>query len=273
MANANQRDKNAVSVVGGLAFTEQELNPLATEGHGLYFDSDGVPHLMMDGAERGVAALSGIIPSARLIFSAQPTDADTIGIGGKTFTFKTTLGAAGSTVQVEIGSTAADTLASLVKAVNGDEDDDWVEATTAFAVAVVADAVESNGALRLRNADERGGTAVAGTASVALAEAITDAADIWNCANLSVSGKEASDYQCSAGVVAITAAMVTAGSFYIELPFTPTAFVHVCSSSAGVQRAITDAITISGDAIKVALAGGGSPAIQAGDLFRFFAIA
>src|SRR4051812_22281631 len=61
----------------------------------------------------------GTVPSTRLVMSAQPTANDTIGIGGVTFTFKAALAAAGATVQVLIGASAAATLASLVKAVNG----------------------------------------------------------------------------------------------------------------------------------------------------------
>jgi hypothetical protein len=272
MANAFSRHKNANVLVGGLTFKEQSADPIVDTESGLYVDSNGVPHFMSEGIEGGAAVLRGIIPSARLNFATNPTDTNTVTIGSKTFTFKTSLAAATTTTQVKIGDDAAETLATFLDAINGVTNADVVLDTTPFTLSIVADAVAAD-VLRIRKADAQGGTAIAGTVSTtALSETLADAADIWNCANLNVSGKAASAYQCSSGSVAITAAMITNGSFQIELPFTPTAFVHMCSASTGVQRAIDEAITISGDAINVALAGGASPNIQAGDLFRFFAI-
>lgn len=214
-------------------------------------------------------ANQGIIPSARLVFSAQPANTNTIAIGGKTFTFLDTLVAADATVQVKIGGNAAATLASLVKAINGvAAPAEWVEATTPFAVAVVADAVGTS--LRIRSATARGGTAnVLAAPNIALAEAIADAADIWNCANMSVSGAAAKQSRRTEGTVAITAAMVTAGSYAIELPFTPAQVLWSGYASTGILRSINEAVTIVGNAIVLALAGGASPNWQATDTFRF----
>lgn len=280
MSNGYQRNKNASVAVGALAMNAQAASPLAATDSGFYVDSNGVLHFTSavtspagsPATEGAPAVLRGIIPSARCAFSAQPANNDTLTINSKTFTFKTTLIAATTTTQVLRGADAATTLASLLNAINGVTDATVVKDTTPFALSLIADAVSAT-VLRIRLADAQGGNAIAGTSSsYALAASITAGASAWSVANLNASGKVATTYQCSSGSVTITAAMVTNASFQIELPFTPTAFVHMCSASTGVQRAITDAVTISGNAINVALAGGASPAIQAGDLFRFFAV-
>lgn len=215
----------------------------------------------------------GVIPAARLVFATDPTNADVMTIGGKTFKFLTTLIAADTTVQVKRGTSAAATLASLIKAINGTvAAGEWVEATTAFAVPIVADAVSAT-VLRIRNATTRGGLPLAGVAaSCALTETLTPAASIWNCGNLAESGKSPGNCATSLSSVTVTAAMVTNASFQVELPFTPTVVLAFVKSSAGVQRASTDAVTISANAVSIALAGGASPAIQATDIVTILAI-
>lgn len=273
MANANRTNKDRVVLSAGQTLTSQSSNPIATSDYGLWLDSNNEPNFSAAGTTFGMARTAGIIPSARLILSAQPANNDTIAIGGTTFKFLTSLTTAGAFVQVKIGADAAATLASLVKAINGTAAAaEWTESTTPFAKTVLADAVSTS--LRIRWADARGGNAIAGTSgSVALTESITDAADIWNAANLNVSGKAATDTQFTAGSFAVTAQMLTAAGYLVELPFTPTAFGFTCTSSTGVLRSITDALTISGNGINVAMAGGASPAIQSGDVIRFWAIA
>lgn len=206
---------------------------------------------------------NGVVPAARLAFSVNPSNNDTITIAGSSFTFKTSLGAATTTTQVLIGASAAATLADLLNAINGVADANVVPNTTPFALSVVADAVTAT-VLRLRKAISQGGNPVPGTVgSTTLAASITTGASAWSCANLNASGRFSR--------VTITSGMISNGSFQIELPFTPSSVAWTMTSSAGVLRSITDAITISGNAINVALAGGASPATQAGDLFNFTA--
>lgn len=228
-----------------------------------------------DGTQTARAAIQqGTIPSARLVMSAQPSNNDTIGIGGTTFKFVNALGAAVAQVQVLIGGNAAATLASLVKAINGTTAAaEWVEATTPFAVAVVADAVSTS--LRIRMATARGGTAKAGvSSSVALAEAITAAADIWSNSNLNETGKAPTDVNEACGQFAITAQMVTnlANGVPIELPFTPTVVQWAVYTSAGVGKwTVSDAVTISGNAL--ILTSAGATHVAAGDIFAYWASA
>lgn len=241
---------------------------------GIWHDSTGPKTKLRiaDGTDRGLMRAEGVVPAARCAFSANPSNGDTLTINSSTFTFKTSLVTATTTTQVKIGASAAVTLASLLNAINGVADVTVVKNTTPFALPIVADAVSAT-VLRIRLALAQGGAATAGVSgSYALAASITAGASAWSAANLNVSGKSAIDCRVSMFEVAVTAAMVTNASFQLELPFTPTSFSAFVTSSAGVQRASTDAITISGNAINVALAGGASPAIQAGDLVRVWAI-
>ncbi len=165
---------------------------------------------------------NGVIPSARLPFSATPADGDTITIGGKTFTFKTTLVAATTTTQVHrtpVGAvTAAGCLANLLAAINGTSSAEYVENTTPFAAKVKADAPTAT-SLRIRKADARGGNLVAGIAtSTALAASIT-AGGSWSNANLTETGKDPLQREYSDFAVTLTQAMVTADKVYAELPF------------------------------------------------------
>lgn len=212
---------------------------------------------------------SGVVPAARLAFATDASNNDTITIGGHVFKFLTTLVAANTFTQVKRGTSAAQTLADLVKAINGTSSTNVVQATTPFSKTIVADAVGTS--LRIRWADARGGNPKAAVSdSIALAEALTPAGDIWNCANLNVSGKAPASQSCLASF-AVTAAMVTNGSFQLELPFTPTEFVVWVRSSAGVLRSSDEAVTISSNALSFVMAGGGSPNLQATDVVTVLA--
>lgn len=216
----------------------------------------------------------GVIPSARVAASVNPTANDlAVSIGGTDFKVVAALGAAGAYVQVLREASAALTYANLVKAINGDSatvGTKWKESTTPFAQSVVADLVTAT-VLRVRLATARGGTAVAGVSpSMVLAAAVTGGASAWNVANLSASGKALADQDLSALALTITAAMMTATSFDVELPFTPTVVLPQTLVS-GVVTVRTDAITISGNAVHVALPGGGGTHFAAGDVLVFVA--
>jgi hypothetical protein len=213
----------------------------------------------------------GAVPSARLGFATDPTSADTITIGGHVFKFLTTLVAANTYTQIKRGTSAAQTLADLVKAINGTASANVVQATTQFSKTIVADALTN--ILRIRWADARGGNPVAGvSASIALSESLTPVASIWNCANLNVTGKSPLDSAMTVHTFAVTAQMITYGSYQLELPFTPALVSVSTTSSTGVLRSVDEAVTISSNAINFVMAGSTSPNFQAGDLVTVFAV-
>lgn len=204
----------------------------------------------------------GTVPSARLNVATAPTNTDTITIGGHTFKFLAVLVAADTFTQVKIG-TAAVTRTDLIDAINGVANANVVPATTPFAVAVVADLVDTS-RVRIRKATATGGTAVTASkaVSIALTEALTAVADVWDRANLNETGK-AIPSRTAVSAFAITAAMIAAAKVYVEFPFTPTEVSYTVKSSTGALLPCTDLVTIEGDAVKIALAGGVAPNLVA----------
>lgn len=208
----------------------------------------------------------GVIPSARLHFSAIPTDTNTVTIGGHVFKFLTVLVAANTFTQVKRLGSAALTLAAFIDAINGVANANVVQATTPFAKSIVADAPVAT-ALRIRLASARGGLPITGVSdSIALSETLADVTDIWNCGNLNVSGQtDAAPQQYTPTKIAITAEMITAGSFDTELAFTPGQMQVTVMSATGAVLVTDDLITISGSHVHIALAGGVAPNLQATD--------
>src|SRR5262249_38592712 len=155
------------------------------------FDAKNLPDIRLGGAS---CNNQGVVPNSRVAFSVNPTANDTLAIGGTTFKFVSSLGAAVAQGQVLIGASAAASLTDVIDAINGNvakKGLTWVEATTPFAVTVFADASTAT-QLRIRFAVTRGGailSAVAG--STALTASITTGASAWTNDNLNTIGKAA----------------------------------------------------------------------------------
>lgn len=208
-----------------------------------------------------VAVNEGVVPSSRVAFSVNPTANDTMAIGGTTFKFVSALGAAAAQVQVLIGGTAAASLANVIDAINGkasNKGSAWAEATTPFAVTVVADASTTT-QLRIRWADKRGGNALAGVApSTALTASITGGASAWINDNLNTIGKAPSSVRNGYVQITLTAAMITAlaTGVFVEFPFTPSTWQWMVVDSTGAGRwTLTDTLVLDGNALKLVSAG------------------
>jgi len=229
----------------------------------------------------------GSIPSAELILSNQPTDADTIDIGADTYEFIDSgvnlLVTADANIAVLIGGSAAATRANLIAAINatdGDNQHDSCLLTDGVTPAVangtenlLADEVGNN--VRIRYADAPGGSVTPGDPSIVLAEAITHAADIWTVGNVNLNtlaGYAPGMHQEARTSVAVTAAMITNG-LDIEFPFTVGGFLVQIRTSAGVIQGTTgtDTFLASGTAVAVVFGGGGAPDIQATDVITIHA--
>lgn len=224
------------------------------------------------------ALLRGIIAAARLVFTVQPANTNTVVLGGQTFIFVTALGAATANVQVFIGAAAANTLTNLVNAINGDaasKGTTWAEATTPATVAIRASKSPAT-SLCIKNANVRGGAPLPGPGpAFALTTTIAGGA-VWSVTNLNLVGKLDTDSQEASGFQTVSVAMITATYLDLDLPFVPSGFSVDCFSSAGVKRAYSDVTTIqnNGDgtaSIHIVLGGGVSPNIQANDVLSFWA--
>lgn len=242
-----------------VAVIEDSSYEASSSRRGFMSTTDKVAH---DALAAGVNA--GVIPSGRLKMATNPTNNDTVTIGGHVFKFLSSLVAANTYTQVKIGADAATTRASFVKAINGTADATVVEATSPFAGHVLAVASDTDKVL-VQQASARGGTLTPGTTSVAVSEGLTAAADVWDVANLDETGKAAGTFNVSVGHIAITAAMLTRGKCFIDLPFTPTEFMVQYRNSSGLvlDGVCTDDAVISGNAIEITLGGGGAPALIA----------
>lgn len=287
MSNNLQTAKNAAWLMGAAVHTPQTVCPIAKGMCGDWLDANTTPATPryrlasgLDVSRSSVGnvtnvAQAGIVPAARLVFSANPANTNPMQIGIATFQFLTPLTAATTYTQIKRGASAAATLASTLNAINGVADATVVPGSTLAAqmaaVPLVADAVTAT-ALRIRKADAIGGNPVAGTvASTALTATITAGASAWSVADLNATGKNSGDALITSGSVTITAAMIANGGVNVELPFTPTIVSPDFYSAAGVPLATTDSVTISGASILVSLAGGGAPALVATNVVSFVA--
>lgn len=223
----------------------------------------------------------GSVQAARLNMATDPSDTNTVTIGGHVFKFLSTLVAADTFTQVKRGTSAAATRADFLDAINGVTNADVVPATTTctaawntLGYALAADEVDTSRIRVRRVALDKPGVASAALAlapiSIAVSETLANASDVWDCANINESGHASGKHE-AAGTLAITATMITATKFHIELPFTPVAGTLLWDgyTSAGVKRAIDEAVTVSGSTIKLVFAGGGSPNWQATDVFSW----
>ncbi len=216
------------------------------------------------------STLAGIISSGRLNLATDPTNLDTVTIGGHEFRFLTTLIAATTYTQVKRGVSAAQARTDLIDAINGTTNAHVVPATTPHTLAIVADLIDTS-RVRVRQASGKGGTAQAmAPASIAVSETLTAAADVWDVANLNETGS-APGKMFSHGRVTVTAAMIAAGKVFLEFPFTPTVFNFMLISSGGGIRADNEVVSIIGNSVTITLLGGASPNAQATDIMHVFA--
>lgn len=224
----------------------------------------------------------GVITALRLRITANPSNTETFVIGGHTFVFLTSLTTQDTTTQIKIGGDAATSRARAIKAVNGTADtDNILEGTTSFTSAMatagtplIADEVDTD-FVRVRRTEVHGSSGAIipyATASIAVSETLAGSGNIWQATNMNASGPKAAGKRIVQGQITITAGMITAAKFFVELPWTPGSVEWGGYASTGVKRAVDEAVTIDGNAVKLVLAGGGSPNWQANDTFRFTAV-
>jgi hypothetical protein len=127
--------------------------------------------------------------------------------------------------------------------------------------------------LRLRWATARGGLPLPAVAtSTALTATITGGAAAWSTTNLTQNGKVAADVQQAYGVHTVTAAEITAAFIDVELEFQPTLFDIFVVTAAGVQKVITEVVTLpNGQKSLHITTGTGGTALVATDVLYWWA--
>lgn len=186
----------------------------------------------------------GVVASVVAIQAGQPSDTDTLDVGGDTYQFLTTPAGATSDIEVEIGGTAEATLDNLLAAAvaSGTENLYWDKLSATQ--------------LRLRNADGPQGTILAGDQSIVLdASAATNWSFNVGDVNMNtLAGKVAGEASVAMAQLTITTAMITATLARLSFPFTPAGFTFSAVTAAGVPVAFTaDAFAIDGDDVVVTL--------------------
>lgn len=225
---------------------------------------------------------AGAIPSAKLALANQPTDGDTLTIGADVYEFVNTAVDTiinnDTRIAVVIGATAAATRANLIAAINATDAnnqhatvtlaDELTPAKANGTETVFADEVGTT--VRIQGADVVGGNPTAGEYSIALGEAITHAADIWNVGNVNLNtlaDGAASARSVTFASVTVTAAMISNG-YSVVFPFTVVGFTLFAQAATGGIRAgaVGDLAVASGTSIGLTFSGGAAPAWQATDV-------
>lgn len=230
---------------------------------------------------------SGACASAQCKMATNPTATNTLTIGADVFEFVAAAGdvAADVNIAVEIKGSAELTLDELINAINAVDannqhptiflTDSTTPALANGTEAVLADKIGTT-ELRIRSADKAGGQLKGASPSIVLAEALTDAADIWDVGNVNLNTLAGNTPVTAQGrtSIAITAAMVTAGNYQLDFPFIVAGFVVSVRTTADVIKAIggADKAELANDGILLTLAGGGiAEDINATDVVEVFA--
>jgi len=182
-----------------------------------------------------LADSSGSVGIVEGDYTGQPADTETWTIGATTYEADSGGGVTAPNVTVTIGGDADTTYASLVTAID------------AAADLVDAD-VPALGRLRIRTAVAVGGTVTESGSSIAASEAAANFD--WRGANTNQAGRAQSSRKREACRRSVDALFAAASSARVcEFTWTPARIVSVYVSASGVPDLVTDAFTISGNAV------------------------
>lgn len=209
-------------------------------------------------ANRLTGRNEGSVATARLAMPNQPAHQDTIDIGADVYEFllagSGTVTALDANIVVPIGAAAADTRDNLLAAINATVLTAGVFTKPSGGAAaiigtepIVADELTTD--VRIRSAFAPGGSVVGASPDILLAEAITDAADIWDVGNVNLNtlaGVAGGEFQTGVTSLTITAAMLTAGDVRFDFEFTVVDFTVTVKSSTGAGK-ITGVDTVAID--------------------------
>lgn len=184
----------------------------------------------------------GIIPSARLVFTGNAVDTKTVTIAGEVWT---SVAGAPAANEFQVGGGAEASIDNFVAAFNA--------GTTKN---LKADKVGTD-TFRIRLADAPNGNVIPGTTSMVLSETQDNAT--WNVANINETGETDGIGLIAHKRIAMTTLNV-AGVLAVECPFTPKTVVAKLTTAAGIEKAWSGTVTISGTTVLIDADAGASPA-------------
>lgn len=210
------------------------------------------------------ANLDAVIRPNGLPFSVNPTEDDTVVIGGDTYEFHSLMVSNDAYVGSERAATAAAALTTLVRQINATPPTvSYLKKSTGAAAILVGteniNAVEDGTALVLRNSDEPGGDATADLNNIATAASITGGG-AFTFANMNLVGSQASaDRMRTARTeVTVTANMIAHGTVEFDLGFTATAWEWGVRTAGGaVKTSGADTMAHAAGVMTLTLNGGG----------------
>jgi hypothetical protein len=180
-----------------------------------------------------------------LHLSDQPSDGDFFTIGGKKYEFDNNAAVAEGSVMVTIGGSVALTMTALLAAINANKPE--------IPVSAVIDPVNASGQLARLTADR-----VGANGNLALTKSGTN---LTVSAAAMTGGENGSIQTPARGAHVVTASDVLGDCVVIETGLTSPRFATaVCRTTAGLIKAITALLTVSGSKLILTFAGATDPA-------------
>lgn len=190
-------------------------------------------------------------------------EGNTVTIGADVYEFRGSTPPAGGTagrIWVYNGADSAASRTNLINAINGVVDAATITRDGTNTETVVASAGITTGDVVIKSATAIGGSVTPSASVIACAETLATATDVWDQAN-TYGGLALQPRSMMALAITLTADMVAKGTVEFFVGFTP-----IAATVTNRSRPQDEAYTISGNAVSLTLAGGGSPNNQAGDI-------
>jgi len=197
-------------------------------------------------------------------------EGNTVTIDSDVYEFRGSTPPTGGTagrIWVYNGADSAASRANLINAINGVVDAPTITRDGTNTELVVASAGVTTGDIVIQSADSIGGTPVPSATALACSETLATATDIWDAATM-YNGLAQQARQAMAVAITLTADIIAKGDVQVYFDFTPRSCMLV-----NRMRPQNEVYEITGNAVSLTLAGGGSPNNQAADVIDIIAFA
>jgi len=266
---ANGRWLRLIPTIAELASNDTGLGAsmLGADDAGEYFTTDDLESITQElGGNRPGMPMQNRI---RMLGAPGPIAAgDTVTIGADVYEFNANTPPSGGTagyIWVYQGASSAVSRANFINAVNGVIDAPNITYDGAVTETFLAGAGVTTGDVVVISADAAGGSIAPSDTPTATTETLTTGTDIWDGATMR-QGQEQGPVPAAMTSITLTAADIAKGNVQAYFTFAPSHCILVNRS-----RPQDEAYTITGNAVSLTLAGGGSPNNQSGDVIDIIA--